>query len=85
MLHLHYYSMAFAIDPESRKMTQVKIICSRDCFPEGPYKNIRLKDVTFTSGIIRLGGGKAMLYSGLSDCQAGRILIDDHFDEYEKL
>lgn len=81
--HLHYYSMAFAVDCESGTHTQPKIIADRSCFPDAPAKQPRLADVTFTSGIVRLGGGKAMLYSGLSDACEGCILIDDPFLEYE--
>ncbi len=81
---LHYYSMAFAVNPETREVTQTKIICSRDCFPEGPAKQPRLKDVTFTSGIIRNADKTAVLYSGLSDCQVGKIIIPDPFLEYEE-
>ena len=82
---IHYYSMAFAIDPVTRKVTQTKVIGTRDCYPRGPQKNVRTADVTFTSGIIRLGNGKAELYAGLSDCQVGKIIIDDPFEEYEAL
>ena len=82
---IHYYAMAFAIDPDSRKITQVKIIGSRECFPDGPQKNPRAKDVTFTSGIERLANGKALLYAGLSDCQEGCVEIDDPLIEYENL
>lgn len=82
---LHYYSIAFAIEPDTRKMTPVKIIASRDCFPQGEYKSLRVADVTFTSGVVRLEEGKAMLYSGLSDCQVGRLMITDPLLEYEAM
>lgn len=82
---LHYYSMAFVVNPKTREVSQTKIICSRDCFPEGPVKHPRLKDVTFTSGIIRNTNGTATLYSGLSDCQVGKVLIPDPFLEYERI
>ncbi len=80
---LHYYGMAFAINADSRKVTPCKIICSRDCFPEGPAKRPGLKDVTFTAGLIRNDDRTATLYAGLSDCQVGRINIEDPFLEYE--
>ncbi len=82
---IHYHSMAFAIDPETRELTQTKIIGSRSRFPKGPQKNARTADVTFTSGIVRLGGGKARLYAGLNDCQAGMLEIEDPLDEYEAI
>lgn len=82
---LHYYSMAFAVDPATRQMTPTKIIGSRDCFPPGPSKAPRLQDVTFTAGIVRHGDGTATLYTGLSDCQVGRLEIEDPLQEYEAL
>lgn len=82
---LHYYSIAFAIDPKTRMMTPVKVISARECFPEGPSKNIRTQDVCFTSGIVRSEKGKAILYSGLSDCEVGCIMIEDPLYEYENL
>lgn len=80
---LHYYGMAFVIHPETREMSELKIISSRDCFPEGPARHERLKDVTFTAGIIRNVDNTAVLYTGLSDCQVGRITIPDPFAAYE--
>jgi hypothetical protein len=83
--YLHYYSIAFGVDYLRGTHTAPKIIADRSCFPDAPPKQPRLADVTFTSGIVRLGGGKAMLYSGLSDACEGRILIDDPLLEYENL
>jgi hypothetical protein len=82
---LHYYSMAFAIDPVTHKMTPTKVICCRDCFPKGESKKPRLSDVTFTSGIIRNTNGTATLYTGLNDCEVGKITIDDPLNEYEEM
>ena len=82
---LHYYSMAFALDPATRRMTPTKIIGSRDCFPPGQSKAPRLADVTFTSGIVRHPGGTATLYTGLNDCQVGRLEIPDPLLEYEAI
>ncbi len=82
---IHYYSMAFAICPKTRRLTQTKIVSDRSLFPKGPQKNARTADVTFSSGIVRLGNGKCELYSGLNDCQAGKIIIDDPMTEYEEI
>ena len=82
---LHYYSMAFALDPQTRKMTHTKVIASRDCFPEGLTKEPRLQDVTFTAGIIRHDDGTATLYTGLNDCQIGKLDIVDPLLEYETI
>jgi hypothetical protein len=82
---LHYYSMAFAIDPRTRKMTHTKVIASRDCFPEGLTKAPRVQDVTFTAGIIRHTDGTATLYTGLNDCQIGKLEIVDPLLEYETI
>jgi len=82
---LHYFAMAFAIDAGSRKTTPCKIICSRDCFPDGPAKRPELKDVVFTAGLIRNNDKTATLYAGLSDCQVGSVIIEDPFIEYETI
>ena len=81
--YLHYYSMAFAVDYINGTHTPPKIIADRSCFPDAPAKQPRLADVTFTSGIVRLGDGKAILYSGISDAREGCLLIEDPFLEYE--
>ncbi len=81
---LHYYGMAFAIDPETREITQNKLIVTRDCFPESAKKRADLSDVTFTSGVKRLSGGLAEVYTGLSDAAIGYAVIRDPFEEYEK-
>lgn len=80
---LHYYAMAFVIDPRTRRMTDCRIICARDCFPEGPAREPRLKDIVFPAGITRNGDGAATLYAGLSDCAVGRVRIPDPFLEIE--
>jgi hypothetical protein len=82
---IHYYSMAFAINPKTLELTQTKIISNRSCFPIGPQKNKRTADVTFTSGIIRLTDDKCELYTGLNDCEVGKIVLDDPLCEYENL
>lgn len=81
---LHYYGMAFAIDPKTRKFTQNKIIISNNCFPQVEPKRQDLVDVTFTSGIIRNNDGTAYIYTGLSDSHVGEALIKDPFIEYEE-
>ena len=81
----HYYPMAFGFDPQKREATPLKIIASRDMFPDGPAKRLDLEDVLFSGGIVRNGDGTATLYSGVSDAEAHRIVIDDPFLEYESL
>jgi hypothetical protein len=75
----HYYAMAFIFDPESREAGPMEIIATRDDFPPGESKRPNLKDVVFTGGLVRQLDGTAWLYAGLSDAEAGRILIPDPF------
>ena len=82
---LHYYGIAFALDPATGATTPTKIIISRDCFPPAPAKNPGLVDVTFTAGIKRGGDGTASVYSGLSDAAVGVAVIPDPFAEWEAL
>ena len=81
---LHYYGMAFAIDPETSEITQNDLIVTRDCFPDSPKKRNDLLDVTFTAGVKRLAGGYAEVYTGLSDAAIGYAIIRDPFETYER-
>ena len=82
---LHYYGMAFVVDPKTGMFSQNKMIISNNCFPQVEPKRPDLVDVTFTSGIIRNNDGTAYIYTGLSDSHVGEALIVDPFVEYEKL
>jgi hypothetical protein len=79
----HYYSMAFAIDPEKGTSTQPEIIAKRSDFPEGESKRKDLQDVIFSGGIQRQENGRAILFAGLSDAEAGFIELPDPFLQYE--
>ena len=61
----------------------MQIIATRADFPPGASKRPDLEDVIFSGGLVRLPDGKAWFYAGLSDAEAGRILIDDPFVDYE--
>lgn len=74
-----YLNMAFVFDPATRESSDLQLIGSRSCYPPGPAKAPDLVDCVFTSGIVMRPDGKADLYSGIGDCQAGRITIDYPF------
>jgi hypothetical protein len=80
----HYYPMTFAYDPVVNRYTPIKIIASRNQFPDGPAKRPDLEDVIFSGGIVRNGDGTASLYTGVSDAEAHVVVIQDPFLEYEK-
>lgn len=82
---LVYMNIAFVFDMEEHKALDVKIIGTRDCYPEGPFKNPSLADCAFTSGIVMREDGKADLYSGIGDTEVGRIVIDYPFEGYGKI
>ncbi|SHO49327.1 DUF1861 family protein [Anaerocolumna xylanovorans] len=81
--YLHYYGMAFVLNPHTGERSTPKVIITRDCFPEGPAKAPRLKDITFTAGIQRRDDKKAVIYTGLSDAQIGSAVINDPFAIWE--
>ena len=81
---LHYYGIAFAIDPVTCEITQNKMIVSRDRFPETEKKRFDLGDITFTSGVLRGEDGTARVFTGLNDAYVGSAVIPDPFAEYEK-
>jgi hypothetical protein len=76
---LTYLNIAFVFDPIQHTATPVKIIGTRSCYPDGPAKTTQLVDCAFTSGIVLRPDGKADLYSGIGDCEVGRIVIDNPF------
>ncbi|MCI8788420.1 MAG: DUF1861 family protein [Lachnospiraceae bacterium] len=77
--HLHYHSMSFLFDPETMGHTPVKIIARRSDIPAGGAKRPDLEDVIFSGGLVRREDGKWELYTGVSDCEACVIEIDDPF------
>ncbi len=76
---LHYHSMSFVFDPETMEHTQVKIIATRREIPTGAAKRPDLKDVIFSGGLVRKENGRWELYTGVSDCEACVLEIDDPF------
>lgn len=83
--HRHYYAMVFCIDPGNGRAMSPEIIASRSDFPDGPSKRPDLVDVMFSGGLIRHGNGTATLYAGLSDAEAGAVLLPDPFSKFELL
>lgn len=77
----HYYAMAFTFDPVTREPGPMRIIATRRDFPPGESKRPDLQDVIFSGGLARTGEDRAWLYAGLSDAEAGRVLIKDPFSE----
>lgn len=77
----HYYAMVFIFDPNTRRPEAMRIIATRSDFPSGESKRPDLQNVIFSGGLVRTSGDMAWLYAGLSDAEAGRILIADPFSK----
>lgn len=75
--------MVFCLDPRNGRATAPEIIASRSDFPDGPAKRPDLVDVMFSGGLVRQPDGTAVLYAGLSDTEAGCVLLPDPFAKYE--
>ncbi|MCF7855895.1 MAG: DUF1861 family protein [Candidatus Pacebacteria bacterium] len=75
-----YLNVSFIFDPVKHEGSDLKIIGSRPCYPDGPAMRPNLTDCAFTSGIVMRPDGKADLYSGIGDTQEGRITIDYPFE-----
>jgi hypothetical protein len=82
---LVYMNISFVFDLEKHQALDMKIIGTRDCYPEGPAKKPTLVDCAFTSGIVMREDGKADLYSGIGDTEVGRIVIDYPFEGHGKI
>nr|WP_229776665.1 DUF1861 family protein [Alicyclobacillus cellulosilyticus] len=84
-MNKHYRAMVFVFDPKTFETSPIKIIATRDNFQQvRAAKNPQLQDVLFSGGLVRLGDGRAVLYTGVNDAEAHRIVIPDPFDEYEQ-
>ncbi|REE69558.1 uncharacterized protein DUF1861 [Paenibacillus taihuensis] len=81
-LILTYMNFSFVFDPVMHEARDIKLIGTRSSYPSGPAKKPDLVDCAFTSGIEMRADGKADLYSGIGDCEAGRIVIDYPFEGY---
>lgn len=79
----HYYPMVFAVHPDTRRASALRIIARRCDFPEGPAKRPDLADVLFSGGLLRHGNGTATLFAGLSDAEAGYLRMDDPMAPFE--
>ena len=77
---LVYVNTAFEFDPVAFTASPIRVIGTRSCYPAGPAKRPDLVDTSFTSGIVVRPDGKVDLYSGLSDCEEGRITIEYPFE-----
>lgn len=82
---LVYFNISFVLDPTTNKISDMKIIGTRSCYPDGPAKVPNLIDCAFTSGIVMREDGRVDLYSGIGDTAEGRIVIDYPFEGYGKI
>lgn len=78
--NLHYHAMAFTFDPVTLEHTPVKIIATRIDIPLGSTKRPDLSDVLFSGGLVMKENGKCHLYTGVSDCEACVLEIDNPFE-----
>jgi hypothetical protein len=76
-----YVATTFKYNWKTGQVTQMKKIASREQFPTGPSKRPDLEDVIFAGGIVRRDDGMAELYCGLSDTEAGYLVIPDPFND----
>jgi hypothetical protein len=80
-----YLNVAFVFDPAQHRVIDFRIIGSRPCYPDGPAKKPGLIDCAFTSGIVPRSDGHVDLYSGISDTEVGRLVIDNPFSDFGQI
>jgi len=79
---LVYMNISFVFNCVDRVAKDLKIIGTRDCYPDAPPKKPELADCAFTSGIVAREDGKVDLYSGVGDAYQGRVTVDNPFAGY---
>ncbi|MCK4226029.1 DUF1861 family protein [candidate division WOR-3 bacterium] len=78
----HYYSMVFKFNYLTKEASSIKIIAKRKDFPSGESKRTpELDDIVLSGGFVFLSNGYVELYVGLSDVEAGKIIINNPFSE----
>jgi len=80
-----YMNMSFVMDRKTNRADELKIIGTRKCYPDGPFKKPYLEDCVFTGGIVMRDDNKVDLYSGIGDVETGRITIDYPFKDHGKI
>ena len=78
---LSYKNISFCFDPAKMRASDIRILATRSDYPDGPAKKPDLTDCAFTSGIERRTDGRVNLYSGIGDCEEGRVVIDNPFGD----
>ncbi|MCK5211630.1 DUF1861 family protein [Candidatus Parcubacteria bacterium] len=88
-----YYAMTFEFDPQTREVSNKKIITVRDNFPKGKKKSIKsgkkksddyLGNIFYPGGMVMGENGMTELYGGLSDSEAGKITIEYPFSSQKR-
>lgn len=75
----HYYPITCEYDSSRNELIDMKIIATRNDFPEGEAKRSDLQDVLFSGGLIFLEGDQVELYVGVSDAEAHKAVISNPF------
>ena len=68
-------------DPNTFEATDPQVIAVRSSYAKTPAKTPELVDCAFTSGIVKRPDGLVTLYSGLSDCAEGYVVIPNPFGD----
>ncbi len=74
-----YDVISFVYDIKKNTINDFKIIASRNFFEKGPCKKDYLKKICFPAGIVFLSKNEVALYTGLNDCEVGKIIISNPF------
>lgn len=83
---LCYVNVSFVFDPFNHKLVDnIKITGTRNCYPAGPAKKKYLDDCSFTAGMVMRDDENVDQYSGVADCETGRIAIDYPLKGYGRI
>lgn len=74
----HYYALIFELKLPSLEIYSPKIVAERKDFADGPMKRKDLEDVVFSGGIQVLDE-KVVLFAGISDAGAQKLIIENPF------
>lgn len=75
----HYYAGVFTMDRHTYGVADVRIIATKDDFPEVPNKRPDEEDIIYPGGLYDNKDGTVDLYAGLRDTSAGKRRIPNPF------
>ncbi|CCW63539.1 unnamed protein product [Phytomonas sp. EM1] len=75
-----YCITSFVYEPRTKKVLDIRVIATRNSFPNCSPKAPHVADCVFASGVVMREDGRCDLYAGIGNSHEGRVVIDYPFE-----